>query len=367
MIEKLNGFHVAFIIVMIELDVTVFSLPRILAENLGTNGWIGLLLLSAIAFANLGLIHLFQRVGQGRSPFEVAEQSIPRILLMPVYVLLSLLWITLGSFVCKKYVLIYQMVAFPTTNANLLYTLLAALAFYLLIKGIYNIGKAMTVFFYFTVPVALFAFYFKDQWELYRFTPFILKGGTEGHSLKNWLEVYTIYVGYEISLFLIPFAERKSLFKGAYLGHLLTTSVYLLLIIVSYGFFSLDQLQAIMYPLLNLFSYIELPFLNRLENLIFTLFLFSNLASLVLFGWMALTALRRVFPKARKNVLELILIAASIGISSYPKILRDSEILLRVALYLEAAVAFLLPTALLLLAAFQARSKTPKSEGGTTA
>ncbi|TYP68667.1 GerAB/ArcD/ProY family transporter [Paenibacillus methanolicus] len=365
MSEKLNGYHVAFIIVMIELDVTVFSLPRILAENLGTNGWIGLLLLSAIAFANLGLIHLFHRVGRGRSPFEVAEQSIPRLLLKPAYILLAVFWITIGSFVCKKYVLIYQMVAFPTTNANLLYVLLAALAFYLLIKGIYNIGKAMTIFFYFTVPAALFAFYFKGQWELYRFTPFLLKGGTEGHSLKNWLEVYTIFVGYEISLFLIPFAEPKSLFKGVYFGHSLTTSVYVLLIIVSYGFFSFEQLQAMMYPLLNLFSYIELPFLNRLENLIFTLFLFSNLASLVLFGWMALMALRRAFPKARKNMLELILIAASLGIGSYPKILRDSEIMLRVVLYLETAIAFLLPAVLLVLAVYQARGKTPKPESGT--
>ncbi|MFC4100859.1 GerAB/ArcD/ProY family transporter [Paenibacillus xanthanilyticus] len=367
MSEKLNGFHVAFIIVMIELDVTVFSLPRILAENLGTNGWIGLLLLSAIAFANLGLIHLVHRVGRGRSPFEIAEQSIPQFLLKPAYLLLSLVWITIGSFVCKKYVLIYQMVAFPTTNANLLYALLAMLGFYLLTKGIYNISKAMTIFFYFTVPAALFAFYFKDQWELYRFTPFLLKGGTEGFSLKNWLEVYTIFVGFEITLLLIPFAAPKSLFKGAYSGHLLTTSVYLLLIIVSYGFFSLEQLQAIMYPLLNLFSYIELPFLNRLENLIFTLFLFSNLASLVLFGWMALMALRRVFPKARKNLLELLLIAASLGISFYPTILRDSEILLRVALYVEACLAFLLPAALLALAAFQARGNTPKPEGGTPA
>ncbi|CAI6047988.1 hypothetical protein [Cohnella sp. JJ-181] len=39
--EKLNGFHVALLIYMIELDVTVFMLPRMVAVNIGTNGWLG--------------------------------------------------------------------------------------------------------------------------------------------------------------------------------------------------------------------------------------------------------------------------------------------------------------------------------------
>ncbi|MBB3112095.1 lysylphosphatidylglycerol synthetase-like protein (DUF2156 family) [Paenibacillus phyllosphaerae] len=363
--EKLHGYHIALIVYMLELDVTVFSLPRIVAENLGTNGWIGLILLAFVAVCNIALIQLVYRAGKGRSIYEIAEQSIPKLLLYPVYLLLAIFWIGLGSFIGKKYVLIYQMISFPTTSASLLYISIALLAYYMLTKGIYNMGKAITLFCYMTIILTVLLFYYTNDWELSRFTTYLFQGAAEGHSFKNWLEVYTIFVGYEITLFLFPYSDKKTLFKGVYCGQILNLTIYLILIMLCFGFFSFEQLKSIMYPVINLLSYIELPFLNRLENLVFTLFLFSNVISIALFSWMALTATQRVFPRVKLRFLELGILALSVGISFYPSILRDSEKLLRYAMYGEAGLAFMLPLLLLALLFFQ--NKKAGGNGGTPA
>ncbi|MCQ6562627.1 GerAB/ArcD/ProY family transporter [Paenibacillus mendelii] len=362
MSEKISPFHIALLVYMIELDVTFFSLPRLIAENIGTNGWIGLIGLSLIAGLNIVLIQLVYRFAKGRTVYEIMERAIPKWIMYPVYVLLAVFWVMLGSFVAKKFVLIFQIISFQTAPSMFLYSLIAVMALYLLTKGIYNISKAVTIFFFFLIPVAFLAVYFIPEWEPIRFTTFLFREAAEGHSFRNWLEVYTIFTGYELVLLLFPYADRsKKIFKGVYIGHFLLTSMYLLLTAVCFGFYSLGQLQSLMYPVIDLLSYIELPFINRIENLILTLFLFANLVSLTMFLWAALTALKRLFPKPKKNALEIGLVVLSALIAIYPKITRDSEALLRAALYAETGLAFAVPILLLLLLAWQNRPKGGRS------
>lgn len=174
--EKLSTFHIALLIYMIELDVTMFSMPRLVAENIGTNGWLGVILLSFAAAVNIMLIQLVYRIGRGRSVFEIAGHTLPRFVLYPFYILLALFWTALGSFICKKYVLIFQMLSFPTTNPMLLYGVIVLLMFYLLTKGIYNIGKVSTIFFLFTIGLIFFIFYYIPSWRVVRFTEYFFQG-----------------------------------------------------------------------------------------------------------------------------------------------------------------------------------------------
>lgn len=108
-----------------------------------------------------------------------------------------------------------------------------------------------------------------------------------------------------------------------------------------------------MYPVINLLSFIELPFINRVENLIYTIFLFANLISLVMFTWAALMSLKQIFPAAKAGILELALAVLSFGFGCIPRIARESERLLILAYYAEIALSFTAPVALLLLLAWQ--------------
>ncbi|WP_188998573.1 GerAB/ArcD/ProY family transporter [Paenibacillus nasutitermitis] len=352
----MNWFHIAILIYMIELDVSMFSMPRLVAENIGTNGWIGVMLLSLVAAFNIWLIQLVYRASRGRSAFEIVERSVPRFLWIPVYLLLAFLWIALGGLIVKKYVLIFQMLSFPTTNPLLLYGVIVLLMFYLLSKGIYNIGKASTIFFIFTIVLIFFIFYFFSDWRAIRFTNFIFQGTTAGNPVFKWLQVFPIFIGYELALLLFPFASKQSkLMKGVYIGHFFHTFTILLMIATCFGFFSFEQLKSLMYPVINLLSYIELPFINRVENLIYTIFLFANLISIVLYAWAALLCLRRIFPGVRSRLLELVLTVLLFGFGFIPLISREADEWLNTVFYSEITLSFAAPLVLLVLLAWQNR------------
>ncbi|THF73292.1 GerAB/ArcD/ProY family transporter [Cohnella fermenti] len=363
--EKINGFHLALFIYMCELDVTVFSLSRITAENVGTNGWAALLLLSPVALFNIYLYRLLFRVGEGRSAFELLEGVLPNWVLFPAYAVLAFFWVTLGSMIGKNFMLIYQTFAFQTTSPRLLFLLYCLVVYPLLIKDAYSILKAITIFFILTCAMNLLSPYFFGDWKLVRLTTSFFQGGDRAPSFHGWFEIYLVFVGFEVVLFLFPYLDKKgAAFRGAYIGHLLITSVYLLAVIIAFGFFSFQEVQVLQYPLINTLEYIELPFLNRMENLIFTGFLFANLVSTVIYCYAGKLTLQRIVPRVPDKLMSALVVAAVFVISGFFHILRDIERWLQTGLMTEAILSFAMPLALLPMAAYLKRRKRRQSQRG---
>lgn len=349
--EKLNHFHIALLIYMIELDVAAFSIPRLVAENFGTNGWVMLIPISGVVVINVLLYRIVYRIGGGASIFELLEASVPKFMLVPFYVLLALFWICLGASIGKHFLLVFRLIAFETTSPMLIFILFCFMVYALLTKTIYGICKANTIFFVLSVWIVALTAYFWEDWKLIRFTGFWFKGALDGGALQNWTEVYSVFVGYELCAFLFPFVDGKSkLFRAVMIGHLSFTGVMLLTTWVCFGFFSFEQLKGLQYPLISSLEYIELPFVNRVENLVFTFFLFSNLISAVMFCFAALLTLRRIFPGAREKVLEASITLMVYGVGWGPQLLRQSIQLLRYMFKIEMALAFALPVILIPLA-----------------
>lgn len=205
--EKLNQYHIAILVYMIQSAFMFFNLPRLLAENFGTNGWIALLICSAVATVNIFLISLVYRHGRGRSIFAILEQSIPKWILVPFYFGMAAVSALFGCLVMKQYVLLFQMVAFPTTNPMVFKFLCDILVLLLMRKGLYNISKAATIFYYCTFWLFFLLPYFLGEFRWVRLTPFLFQGGT--HQLEDWLEVYMAFLGYELSLFFSLMSRKR--------------------------------------------------------------------------------------------------------------------------------------------------------------
>ncbi|SFB39031.1 spore germination protein (amino acid permease) [Cohnella sp. OV330] len=348
--EKLNGFHVALLIFMIELDVTVFMLPRMVAVQIGTNGWLGFLGLSLIAAFNIWLYRLVYRAGQGRSVFDISEAVLPKIVLYPLYASLSLLWLGIGAFAGKSFVLVFQTLSFQTSPPMQIFAVYCLLVYALLAKDLYSIVKASTVFFLLSIWMLVLAPYFFKDWSIHRFTAFFFHGTENGHSLSGMLDVYAVFIGYELCVFLFPFSDAKTkLFKGVFAGHAIITATYLLTILVSFGFFSFEEVKILQFPLIHTLEYIEMPFINRVENLVFPFFLFSNLVTTVMFAFAARSALGRMLPGVEAKRFALPLAAAVFALGFLPSVFREAAALIRLTYFTETCVAFILPLLLLIL------------------
>lgn len=158
--EKLHPFHVSLLVFMMQSGVIVFSLPRIIAHSMGYNGWATLILFSGIVMFNLLLIGLVYRLSNGKSIFLILEQALPKIIVFPLYAVLITVWTMIGCLSAKQYVILFQVFVFPTTHPMYIKAIVDVLAFLLIIKGIYNISKAATTFFFITIWLNLLLLFF---------------------------------------------------------------------------------------------------------------------------------------------------------------------------------------------------------------
>ncbi|GAF07812.1 GerAB/ArcD/ProY family transporter [Paenibacillus pini] len=235
--ERLYPRHIAIMLHMAQTGVIAFSLARLAANYYGTNGWISILILGAVATFNIFLISIVNRMGEGQSIFTILERSIPRWILMPMYVLMMAFLAMLGSVIGKFYIFLFQLIAFPTASSLILNIAFDVLIFLLLIKGIYNIGKAATIFFCLLIWMIWLLFVFSGDFEFVRLTPFLFKGGE--HMLVGSVHMYSAFVGYELSLFLIPYVDRrKKWMKSVYIANAMTVTIYVTYVLLSFGFFS---------------------------------------------------------------------------------------------------------------------------------
>jgi len=356
--EKLHPFHVTFLIYMIQAGVVVFSLPRLIAAHMGYNGWITLFLFLGLTSLNILLISFVYRLSGGQSIFQIIEAALPKFIVVPLYVFVLSVWSLCGCIAAKQYVNIYQIFVFPTAHPMLIKFLVDILTLLLIMKGIYNITKAATIFFWLVIWTILLLLFFVNSISLVDYTPFFLKEARE--PLQGGMNIYSAFLGYELSLLLFPYAQKgKGFIRAVYVGNLFTAITYILICIVCFGFYSFYQLQRMKFPVIDLLSYIELPFVERIENLIFSVFVFTALIGNVMYAWSAIQTAHRIIPKANIKWLSLIIVILAYAVSWIPNVLSEVEKWLLTLGYLEFGIAFGLPMLLIIILLFRARRNEP--------
>jgi spore germination protein (amino acid permease) len=342
--EKLSPFQASILIYLIQSGVTLFSLPRLVAEAFGTNGWIGLIIIYFIVNLNLILIWLVFKLSKGKSMLEIIA-IFPKWLTLPFCLFIAIIWILLGVFVIVKFSMILKMLFYQNVSLIYFFSMGFLLTFLLLKKDLYQIAKATVVLFYFTVwTVFLLAFHL-PEFSFMRLTPFIFKGETD--MLNGGMSIFTALLGYELSILFIHMIERKQL-KSLIAGNSITSLVYFGVTFVSFGFFSFEQLLREMYPVVTLLGYISFPVLERVENFTFSVFGLKVLMTTVMYLWGAKELLQYQFKRVKPNFLVIGILITGFFVSFIPKVINDVEQWLTYITYAATSIAFLVPIFLLL-------------------
>jgi spore germination protein (amino acid permease) len=347
--EKLSPFQASILIYLIQSGVTLFSLPRLVAEAFGTNGWIGLIIISLIVNINLVLIWFVFKVSKGQSMFEIIS-IFPKWITFPFSMFIAIVWMLLGIMVMVKFSMILKVLFY--NNVSLIYFLSMGyiLTYFLLKKDLYQIAKSTVVLFYFTVwTVFLLAFHL-PEFSFIRLTPFIFKGETD--MMKGGLSIFTALLGYELSILFVHMIERKQL-RSLLAGNSITSLIYLGVTLVSYGFFSFEQLIREMYPVVTLLGYISFPVLERVENFTFSIFGLKVLMTTVMYLWGSKELVQYQFKKIKSTFLVIGILIIGFFVSFIPKVIKDVEQWLTYITYAATTIAFLLPILLLITVLFR--------------
>jgi hypothetical protein len=342
--ERLSPFQASILMYLTQSGVTLFSLPRFVAEAFGTNGWIGLIIVYFIVNINLVLIWLVYKVSKGMSMLEIID-IFPKWMTLPFNIIIAGVWMLLGVMIMVKFCMILKVLFYNNVSLIYLLTMVYILTYLLLKKDLYQIAKSTVVLFYFTVwTVFLLAFHL-PEFSFIRLTPFIFKGDTD--MLTGGISIYTALLGYELSILYIHMIEKKQL-KSIIAGNTITSIIYLGVTFVSFGFFSFDQLLKEMYPVVTLLGYISFPVLERVENFTFTIFGLKVLMTTVMYLWGTKELVQYQFKRIKPNFLVIGILIIGFTVSFIPKVIKDVDYWITYISYAATVIAFLLPIFLLL-------------------
>lgn len=345
--EKLSRFNIAAMIYNTQVGVVVFILPRTIATHFGTNGWVAIIPIFILISLNIILINSVYRLGKGKSVFEILKAGLPRFVLIPVYLVMGSSMAMVGCLVIKQYVLIYQMLIFPHTPDSLLKFSIEVLVFLLVTKGIYNMSKANILIVAVILTMLPLSIAFWMEMEFVRMTPFFLKEGKD--MWQGWIKLYSAFMGYELSLFLFPFAEKgKKWLKYVHFGNGFTFLMYLLVTIECYSFFNYRELTHLSFPLLEMFGYLHFPFAERIQNFLYSFFLLSILFTSAMYYWSSQLVISELMPRLNKKWVLILLMGITFFVARLPKTLIVVEKWFGHLTYFQLGIALGVPILALL-------------------
>lgn len=359
--EKLNRLHIALLIFNTQTGIVLLTLPRTTAKYFGTNGWASILIVFLFVTIDIMLMNLVYRLGRGASVFEIMKSSLPKLVLYPIYILIGSLFAMIGCLVIKQYAMIYQILIFPSTPDILLKIVVDILVFLLVIKGIYTISKAnvfFALFLFIQFPIAL---YFVPSFEFARLTPFLFQGGAD--MKEGFIRVFGAFMGYEVVLFLFPHAEKNNKWlKYVHLGNGLTTFIYLLITLESYGFYNVIELTHMAFPILEMYSFVSLAFVERMQNFLYSFLILSILQTGAMYYWTSQSIFRQIFPRIPAKLSIFVIMTVTIAIAFIPKSLAEVEDWFRYLTIAEICFSISFPPLLIILVIIQRRkAKRAKS------
>ncbi|MGG1397543.1 endospore germination permease [Bacillus salipaludis] len=253
-----------FLINGAQVGTGVLSLPRVLAEKGGTDGWIAILIgwIFSVA-ASILIVKTMERY-PNYTLYEVLIRLFGKIIgkaLAIVYMIYFAFyaWTILvnGSLYIKAWFL-------PKTPDYIVIILFSIPTFLVVRNGMRILGRYSELSFYMVMWIPLFFLIPLRDGNLLHFLP-ILKEGWKP-VLSSVPSTVFSFLGFEISFFLYPFLQKK---KHAVLGitiaNTLTMLFYLFVTFACFAYFSPDGILEFNQPVLNLLKLIEFRFLERFD------------------------------------------------------------------------------------------------------
>lgn len=353
--KVLNRYHVIFLIQNVIVGTSVLSLPNRLSA-MGYSQWWMPLLFGVVA--NLLLIPIIWLGLQYKDDtlFDIHEKLFGKWIGKVINTMLLLYFIVIISAVCSSYIELVQVVALTNRKITAPLLIFICMVVYIASGGIKSIARFCMISFFLTL------------WFIY-FLKWGVMDGNISHTLPllNFTkeEFFTASKkglmaigGFELISFYFPYIiNQKKALKHASIGLWISIGFTFCFSLVSVMFFSQWQLKNVLYPVLNLFKEVELSFLERIDVLGITMWVFLILSTVAAYLWVAKQGLDSIRSTSKKIHLYIIAVVVFIVVK-FPYMEEFQKLIFERVFYLMYAM-FLWPILLCILHILRPK----KSEG----
>ncbi|SEN80530.1 endospore germination permease [Paenibacillus sp. OV219] len=272
-LNDITLFQYIFMIHGSQVGFGLMSLPTDLAKRAGTDGWISLLFGWALAvLASLVITHVMKK-----HPDQTVYDLIPRYfgkVLGSIMNAVIIAYFLFGFLIAFMALVGFFKVELLANTPNFLMVLLFLVPTYNLARNQVRIlGRYAEISFWgFLWLLLVYLYPLKNSHWLHMLP--MLKEGWEP-VLQGVDTTGLSFLGFEMSFVLYPFLKHKERAAlGIIIGNSITLLLYLIVTIISFLFFSPDDIISYQYPTLKVLKVMEFRFLERVEVVVLVAYVF---------------------------------------------------------------------------------------------
>jgi spore germination protein AB len=299
--EKVSTYFVLFLIVSGQIGTAALGFQRIILTSVGFDAWISIIVAGLFVHVFIYMMYAILKSGNGdiiyihRNLFGRWAGDFMSIILV--------LYALLGSItIFRTYLEVIQVWMFPRMNMWAFAFVFLVLAYYAISGGFrIVVGVAILSFGVLLAIMPIFLFplefsQFQNMMPIMKHSIVEVLGGAKAMTLS--------FLGFEAILLYYPFIKHaKSSQRWAQGGASVTLFFYLYIGIISFAFYSEEQLKRTIWATLSLFKIVEMPFLERFEYIGVSLWAIFVLGSILITIWICSYGAKRLFSVNEKAAL----------------------------------------------------------------
>ena len=304
--KSLNKYHVIFLAQSLMIGTGLLSLPQKLS-SLGYSQAFFPLIMGIIASITLWPMVWLCSKYPNESLFRINEILLGKWLGKCINLAFTLQFTIFTAGIISDYMNLIESTALPEQNITLPVLLIIMLFLYILKGGIKSVANFCILTFFITLGLVYFTRWAIEKGDVSHFLP-ILNFSSHAFfdALKNG---YFSLLGYELIMFYFPYIiHQKKAFKHSLIGIWISIALYVFSTSVSVMYYSEWQLKNVKFTILNLFKAGEFSFIERIDILGMTLWVFHILCGVSGYAWCAKKGLESLVTKNLKNIKHLSLI-----------------------------------------------------------
>jgi len=291
--HQVSPFLLLFLLDSVQIGVGILTYERVLVKNAGNDAWITIILAGIVMHIILWMMfRILER--NGGDLFSIHKELFGKWIGGFFSIIASLYFLTMALVVLRTYSEIVQVWMFPHMSYWAIAGILAAVTYSFISGGfraLVGISLLSIIYsspLYFTLFFPLPYVHYDNLLPMLHHSPLALVMSTQKMILN--------YLGIEILLILYPFIkEPKEAKKWGHYALFITTGVYIVLFIICVIYFPTKQMQNILWPTIEMWKIVDLPFMERFEYIGITIWFFTVLPNICLTLWGASRGFKRLF------------------------------------------------------------------------
>lgn len=357
--DMINAFLVFYVVHTTQVGVGIQGFQRIIYQDAKHDAWISVLIAGLathiIAFFMIKTLEMY-----GSNDLFGIHQNVFGQWIGNFINIIYVLYCFAAFFaIMSNYIEVIQTWVFPNLETWFISATLLLIVMYTFTGGLRVIVGVS--FFSFVLSIWLFPLLaYPLEYTSPRALFPILESNVSG-ILKGAMSMTFTVIGFEILSVIYPFVKDKNnVKKHVHLALLVTTLIYLAVMLISITYFSGEQLSKTIWATLSLFSIISFPFIERFEYIAICFWMLIILPNLCLYLWAAYRGTIRVINvNAIKFVwiFSFVIFMASLAVNRRTEINTVNDYFAQVAFY----VVFVYPIFLYLVAVIKKKFTSQRS------